>query len=843
MSTLRITPIGTCRIHTPLKRATLRYPIEVDLRRNYGFVHTSSEALQLVQFLQGEKSFDPRVAPLVFRDADPGTFEAEHWHSADLHVVEISSAKRVTVGADEVQSNYLQRHFSDFFANRQRSRDFWRLVKMGHRQDLLAFLEAQPSFQMLAPGDRELLANLSMEQQSFKSIKSDMAEIIDRLGRDSVLFVTHVNAVTPDESVIPSRDRLIRWVKLAADQLEAAVFDPTPVLEEFGQEQALEQGGLDLTHYTLAFSDRLYDVIHQSHVGTLISAPSEVGTSEDDRRNLGMLAAHLEAMLDLGDFFVASREIHAALETAPDSIPLIRLRGLIRSRIGDFAGALADLTAQSDESLLSQSMRVALLDALSHTGEADAALSVARSLFADEIESAAIYRAAGLAAEKSGKAHLAIRYSKQAFRMDRSDLSSALHALVLLAQAENEAEAAEWRRELLDNLGSFARGAFEIASWALANHDQELFSAAWAAGSLLDKAGSIDLLEDAFNADMMRSLADSIPALARLGKLPPALAGRRAALLNNALDAIGPLTESGRAAEAYDLARAVARLTDIPTSQVAGARLAGQARRFIPRITRHVRAKVRAAFGAGNLNEVVRIADASGDVLIGDPDTAVIAGRSLFDTGRSDDALTLLKATLAENPDSDNARRWTGRYAAKMDDYATALEAYSGLTNLDSPQSEAVRAEAERFLATAERRALKKLREYSDSEKHDDALTLAAAITKYLGPLERTERELARMHRSLRLRLKEVDQGEAELEEREPILRKLIRIRPDDQPSLRRLALELMRQFRFAEAAAIWERLHLLDPSNESADRNRVRCATLAQRRASVSATDVDEAA
>ncbi len=44
----------------------------------------------------------------------------------------------------------------------------------------------------------------------------------------------------------------------------------------------------------------------------------------------------------------------------------------------------------------------------------------------------------------------------------------------------------------------------------------------------------------------------------------------------------------------------------------------------------------------------------------------------------------------------------------------------------------------------------------------------------------------------------------------------------------------MMRQFRFVEAAEYWEMLYRLDPNNESAARNRVRCATLARRRSSV---------
>ncbi|MDQ3247251.1 MAG: hypothetical protein M3Q52_10255, partial [Pseudomonadota bacterium] len=65
----------------------MRYPIEVDNRRNYGFVHTSEEALQLVKFLQGDKQLQPQVAPLVARDADLARYEAEEWQPSDLHIV------------------------------------------------------------------------------------------------------------------------------------------------------------------------------------------------------------------------------------------------------------------------------------------------------------------------------------------------------------------------------------------------------------------------------------------------------------------------------------------------------------------------------------------------------------------------------------------------------------------------------------------------------------------------------------------------------------------------------------------------------------------------------------
>ena len=165
LSSFRITPIGTCRIHTPLNRAVGRYPIELDLRRNYGFVHTSDEALQLLKFMVGEKTFTPEVEPLVFRMADPVKLAGETWQPADLHIIEISSAKRLSFGDDVLQSNHLAHHFADFFANRERTRTYWNLVKLGNRRDLKLYLRELPAFRLLSSKDRELLVGLSLEQQ------------------------------------------------------------------------------------------------------------------------------------------------------------------------------------------------------------------------------------------------------------------------------------------------------------------------------------------------------------------------------------------------------------------------------------------------------------------------------------------------------------------------------------------------------------------------------------------------------------------------------------------------------------------------------------------------------
>src|SRR3546814_19774317 len=78
MTAFTIAPIGTCRIHTPLRDGAGRYPITLQLGRNYGFVHTTAEALQQARFMFGQADIPADVKRLIFRpshgeQARPGT--------------------------------------------------------------------------------------------------------------------------------------------------------------------------------------------------------------------------------------------------------------------------------------------------------------------------------------------------------------------------------------------------------------------------------------------------------------------------------------------------------------------------------------------------------------------------------------------------------------------------------------------------------------------------------------------------------------------------------------------------------------------------------------------------
>lgn len=817
MNRLRITPIGTCRIHTPLKRAAARYPIDVDLRRNYGFVHTTGEALQLIQFLSGQLNPPSQVRPLIARDGNLDALAKEKWDIADLHLVEISSAKRVSCGGYAIQLNYLSTHFADFFASPERARQFWSLLKNHGRKELVEFLGAQRAFRMLCREDRELLLSISVEQQTFGSVKSDLAQIAERLDADRLIIVTHANARTPDGSVLASRDRLIRWVKLASRELKLRCFDPTEHLHSFGQERALEQDGLDLTHYTPAFADQLYDALHSSHVATMVGEFSDSAVDDPDRQ-IANLAMHLEAMLELGDFFAASREVHEQLRKTPEAAPLIHLRGLIRSRLGDYAGALEDLTGGDDTSM-SQPVRLALLETLFRCGNDESVLEIAENLIADEFDSPKIYRIASVAAERLGRIDDSISYAKHAFRDDRRDFDTALRALAMIKTRNDPAEVDAWRDEILENVGAFSADPFPVCTAAISIEDEDLFEAAIKGVAASDTQAAIDLVELALEAGLYRAAAITLELLGKAGELPRDRRVRGNAAAVAASEKADALFRGGRPAEAYALARAAS-----------GFRPAlSRSRTVIREISRERSSAIRNASAGGDHERAVAAGEGLEDLFVGSPQILLVLARSFASLGRNEEAVRLLKKGHQANPEDFVLLRWAARLAAQSGDYATALQMYGSLDR-SAPGLEAVRAEIEHFDATVERRALKKLRELLDSEHCEDALELVNELTSRTGTAVACERELERKHRDLRRRLVDIEQGSGDMEEREPMLRMMLRLKPEDPSALRRLALECMRQLNFAEAAECWGALRSLNPDNESAVRNQERCELLARR-------------
>ena len=260
----RITAIGSCRICTPFKAAPSSHAVINNTDRVYGYTHTSAEALQQVRFLQGEFTPPAEILPLLMPNADVGTISSTAHATSDIYFIELSSVKELRIADTQVQLNYATRYFADFFVDKLRARDFWRLADGTQEKAKLAFLNEHESFQSLAACDQSLLQNLTRTLSTPESLARDLTEIRSRL--PNVVLVTHCNALAKNQEPIASRAAYIAMVEDVAQNLSLPLFNPTASMHAFGQDMAMSDAQTSLSHYSEDFGTFLFDGLYETYI-------------------------------------------------------------------------------------------------------------------------------------------------------------------------------------------------------------------------------------------------------------------------------------------------------------------------------------------------------------------------------------------------------------------------------------------------------------------------------------------------------------------------------------------------------------------------------------------------
>ncbi|WP_417267474.1 hypothetical protein [Celeribacter baekdonensis] len=174
---------------------------------------------------------------------------------SDVYLVEICSRKVVRLGNWVLQLNYFQNSYAEFFSDRMRASTFWRQASSGDQAEMDAFLGECWSATAQMQEDCETLRQIRMSYSTIPEITRDVAWLMQTL--PEVVFITHIDAARPDGQTIASRSEMIRLVENIVTQLRGRVFNPTPLMHEFGQEQAIEDSSTSLAHYQHDFSTQL----------------------------------------------------------------------------------------------------------------------------------------------------------------------------------------------------------------------------------------------------------------------------------------------------------------------------------------------------------------------------------------------------------------------------------------------------------------------------------------------------------------------------------------------------------------------------------------------------------
>ena len=423
-----IAPIGSCRIATPLRLAKKDYGFTVDHSRNYGFCHTTAEAVQLMRFMRGELVPPAEVWPMIARGVDRDAMLAEAAPAADLYVVEISSAKRLTVGDTCIQLNYFANEYRSFFDDKTRVAQFWAVGRTEDQTRIDAFLAEAWSATAEQQQETAILRQVRMTPTTEAEMRADIRILIAEL--PAVLFITHVDARKPNGDTIASRSTFIEAVARVVREEGGVVYNPTARMIDMGQEAAIEDFSDSLAHFTEEFSRLVFADWFDLAIGPVMDRTIAKGGAKAVTE---ILAPHVEAMLAKGSL----DDLDARLTRLSDQMDRNLDLTLMRTRIAFGRGepeAAYDIATQAAQGFPDQPAVLRLLgEAALATGRLSETAAAYRRLIAlNHPPAATEILSLAEALRAQGKTGSAIAFYDIALQI-QADLASAAQGLVALA--------------------------------------------------------------------------------------------------------------------------------------------------------------------------------------------------------------------------------------------------------------------------------------------------------------------------------------------------------------------------------------------------------------------------
>ncbi len=569
-----VTPIGSCRITTPLRHGRAAYGIHLNLARCYGYCHSPAEAVQLARFMRGDLNIAPRAWPLVSRSHQLDEISAQDHPTSDLYVIELASAKELTFDGVSIQLNYLNSTYRDFFTDPKRAQQFWTYAEAGDEDAMAAFLDQEWSRTPEQRTEAETLARVRLRYVTRDSLRQNITTLAGIL--PEVLFVSHVDARKPDGRVIGSRSEFIRLVQEEVERAGLAFYNPTDLMAEFGQAAAIEDDSTSLAHFTTAFGEAVMDdwmrdiiapmtddaALHGADgaLGAQITAAAQHGRLADGRSRLEALASALDTVQPMLDTFIETQEgaqNSFVEETATETCDRVdeETRGQLvdqAASLGLFEMALGFAT-QSDGGLKALPAHVLIRAALRATeaGDTDNAFEFALAAYC---KNPALTRASSLLAD------LAINEEIDLLsELSTDQLAGILSHLAPVQKLQLlRLNGAAATAAISCNTG--AQDVVELATYLAEHQDVEQAAevvAFWRNQQALDRIrdkGVIELLDTWVDAALaLPDAADRISLLATIMIADPRHQGVRNAMRDTRVDLVHRLRDAGRNGDAATL--------------------------------------------------------------------------------------------------------------------------------------------------------------------------------------------------------------------------------------------------------------------------------------------------
>ncbi|WP_265569762.1 hypothetical protein [Sphingomicrobium nitratireducens] len=805
-----VVPIGTCRIHIPLSRAQESFDIDVRLARNYGFTHTAREAVQQLRYLHGDFAVPEAVRPILLRSEDEERRIADQrFEEPDLYIVEISSAKLVRVGEVCVQINYLYRHFGEFFSDTERTRAFWRLAGGDDRAALDAWLDEQPTFARLSDDDKALVRSIRLDFADDDDMRAAMTDIIAMTGKDRVAFVTHVNALNAEGQRVESRDRLIRSVEAQAAALGVPVYNPTALMTEFGQSRAMEKAGLDLTHYTDLFADRLLLDWNETILGGVLAV------SQDEAATRELLAEH-ERLLEQGDVFAASRLLRDRLRQPDPNDRLVRALARLEHRLGDHETTVSLYDSLDSGRFFGASDHEALIGSLVELERYDAALRLGERLIGDEAETADIVRASAIAAHRLGDEAKAMTLWKRLFYGGDKVVEAGHAILDLVAGGVSDGDDLRgWAQRVLRRVADHPGAVEKLWELALEARDLPELGRLAALSGKLDDASRLALAQRGADAGLHYSVALLVEHAPAIGPVRQWAVDRLDDWLERGLDALGQRDF----AIAAQLVRAVLVLKPANHDAQEGLRS----------LTAAIRKAAQDALASGDHRGALEFVSAARAADIELEDLHDAAGRAAYNARDFEQAVRLLSDHLTKDDADAFMLRLLARSATKIGDPALAVDAHLALIEHDEADPQQV-AESRRQVRSLAGHLLKASRTLTEEGSFEEAHRLLGKAFRADALDGRVERAMKANQRALRLRIKELAPGDHD--RRFDYGRLLLSLDPQSEFGARAAAMAALRAKRYEDALAYFERMRPLTENKDQVERNIKKCKLMIERAA-----------
>lgn len=252
-----ITPIGSCRIYGPLREFGEPLGFRLNAKRIFGLMHSSDEAVQQMHAFKSDFSCEEDLWPLIAKGKDYDHFQREVHEKSDLYIIELSSAKVLKIGHKVLQLNYLNNHFSAFFSDSRRAIAYTQSCMKNDPAGVAAFLEENWSSTPEQRKDNDILKRIEISMSTEQSLYEDICRLQE--GLENVMIVTHVNAKNDTSGPLLSRQKYINEVSAAAKRAGAPLYNPTDLMEDVGQKNAIEDHSTAFAHFTGAFNGMIFD--------------------------------------------------------------------------------------------------------------------------------------------------------------------------------------------------------------------------------------------------------------------------------------------------------------------------------------------------------------------------------------------------------------------------------------------------------------------------------------------------------------------------------------------------------------------------------------------------------